>query len=254
VIVFLDPVRTAQMLSNLLINAAKYSGSGAEIVLSAELASDHLNFRVQDAGIGIASNMLSRIFEMFTQVENDRTRSGGGLGIGLALVRGLADLHGGNVTASSAGLGKGSEFRISLPHSTGAVVAPASSPQVAPRAVGRRILIADDNQDAMETLKLLLEMEGHEIRTAADGASALVEADRMVPEVMLLDLGMPGLSGFELAARVRQRLWGDQVTLIAITGWGQAEDRRRSLEAGFNYHLTKPIEFEALRVLLSKDA
>jgi len=250
--VFVDPVRTAQMLSNLLINAAKYSGSGAEIVLSVELASDCLKFRVQDTGIGIASDMLGRIFDMFTQVENDRARSGGGLGIGLALVRGLAELHGGNVTASSEGLGKGSEFLISLPRNTGSGI-PAISSQLASPTLKRRILIADDNRDALETLKLLLEMDGHQIRTAPDGEAALALADQMVPEVMLLDLGMPGLSGFELAARVRGRPWGNHVTMIAITGWGQAEDRRRSLAAGFNHHLTKPIEFEALRVLLSRD-
>jgi two-component system CheB/CheR fusion protein len=251
--VFLDPVRTAQMLSNLLINAAKYSGSGAEIVLSVELTSDCLRFRVRDKGIGITSEMLGRIFEMFTQVENDRARSGGGLGIGLALVRGLAELHGGNITASSDGLGKGSEFLISLPRD-GSSGIPAIPSQVAAPTSKRRILIADDNQDALETLKLLLEIDGHEIRTAADGAAALSLADEMIPEVMLLDLGMPGLSGFELAERVRERPWGNQVTLIAITGWGQAEDRRRSLEAGFNHHLTKPIEFEALRELLNRNA
>jgi PAS domain S-box-containing protein len=251
-IVFVDPVRTAQMLSNLLINAAKYSGSGAEIALSVEHDSNRLKFRVRDNGIGIASEMLGRIFEMFTQVENDRARSGGGLGIGLALVRGLAELHGGNVTASSEGLGKGSEFLISLPRTATAEIPIISSSQTAIQVLKRRILIADDNQDALETLKLLLEMDGHEIETAPDGEAALALADRMVPEVMLLDLGMPGLSGFQLAARIRERSWGSQVTIIAITGWGQAEDRRRSLEAGFNHHLTKPIDFEALRVILSR--
>jgi PAS domain S-box-containing protein len=251
--VFVDPVRTAQMLSNLLINAAKYSESGGEIVLSVELESDFVKFRVQDNGIGIAPDMLGRIFEMFTQVENDRTRSGGGLGIGLALVQGLAQLHGGNVIASSAGLGKGSEFLISLPRNMNSGIATIASPPLAAHATSRRILIADDNQDAMETLKLLLEMDGHEIQTAPDGEAALALAEQMVPEIMLLDLGMPGLNGFELAARVRERPWGNQVKIIAITGWGQAEDRRRSVEAGFNHHLTKPIEFEALRELLSRN-
>jgi PAS domain S-box-containing protein len=249
--VFVDPVRTAQMLSNVLINAAKYSGSGGEIVLSVELEPKWLKFRVQDNGIGVASDMLERIFEMFTQLENDRARSGGGLGIGLALVRGLAELHGGTVIASSAGLGKGSEFLISLPRDASPVASAISSAPVATQVSSRRILIADDNQDALETLKLLLEMDGHQIQTAADGNAALALADQMVPEIMLLDLGMPGLSGFDLAARVRTRPWGSQITLIAITGWGQAEDRRRSLEAGFNHHLTKPIDYDALRDLLS---
>ena len=250
--VFVDPVRTAQMLSNLLINAAKYSGAGAEIALGVELDLNWIRFRVRDSGIGIASDMLGKVFEMFAQVENDRVRSEGGLGIGLALVRGLAELHGGSVTASSEGLAKGSEFLISLPRSADPGIPEVSSTQAAAQASTRRILIADDNQDALETLKLLLEMDGHEIRTAANGQAALDLADQMVPEVMLLDLGMPGLSGFELAARVRERPWGNQVTIIAVTGWGQAEDRRRSLEAGFNHHLTKPIEFEALRELLGR--
>jgi PAS domain S-box-containing protein len=248
--VFVDPVRTAQMLSNLLINAAKYSGTGFEIDLKVELEPDFLLFRVQDVGIGIAPDMLGRIFEMFTQVEKDRVRSGGGLGIGLALVRGLAQLHGGNVIARSDGLGKGSEFLISLPRDAVSRVPAISSAPIA-HTSKRRILIADDNQDAMETLKLLLEMDGHEIHTALDGEAALALADQMIPEVMLLDLGMPGLSGFEVAARIRERAWGNEVTLIAITGWGQAEDRRRSLEAGFNHHLTKPIEFETLQRLIS---
>jgi CheY-like chemotaxis protein/two-component sensor histidine kinase len=249
--VFVDPVRTAQMLSNLLINAAKYSGTGSEIDLKVELEPDFLLFRVQDVGIGIAPDMLGRIFEMFTQVEKDRVRSGGGLGIGLALVRGLAQLHGGSVIARSDGLGKGSEFLISLPRDTVSRVPAISSAQIT-HTSKRRILIADDNQDAMETLKLLLEMDGHEIHTALDGEAALALADQMIPEVMLLDLGMPALSGFEVAARIRERAWGNEVTLIAITGWGQAEDRRRSLEAGFNHHLTKPIEFETLQRLLSQ--
>ena len=188
---------------------------------------------------------------MFTQVEKDRVRSGGGLGIGLALVRGLAELHGGSVIARSDGLGKGSEFLISLPRDTVSRVPTISSAPLA-RTSRRRILIADDNQDAMETLKLLLEMDGHEIHTAPDGEAALALADRTTPEVMLLDLGMPGFSGFEVAARIRERSWGNEVMLIAITGWGQAEDRRRSLEAGFNHHLTKPIEFETLQELLSR--
>jgi CheY-like chemotaxis protein/two-component sensor histidine kinase len=250
-IVFVDPVRTAQMLSNLLINAAKYSGTGSEIVLNVELEPDFLLFRVQDKGIGIAAEMLGRIFEMFTQVEKDRVRSGGGLGIGLALVRGLAELHGGKVIARSDGLDKGSEFLISLPRDTVSRV-PAISPAPIAHPSRRRILIADDNQDAMETLKLLLEMDGHEIYTAADGEAALALADQTIPEVMLLDLGMPGFSGFEVATRIRERSWGNAVMLIAITGWGQAEDRRRSLEAGFNHHLTKPIEFETLQALLSR--
>jgi len=249
--VFLDPVRTAQMLSNLLINAAKYSAPGTEISVNVANEGDSLEFSVRDQGIGIAADMLTRIFEMFTQIELDRARSGGGLGIGLALVRGLAVLHGGTVTAHSEGLGKGSEFLISLPRTTRSAIPTPSVSAPIPTS-RRRVLAADDNIDALETMKLLLELDGHEVVIAFDGEAALALAEQTTPEVMLLDLGMPGLSGFELAARVRERPWGNRITLIAITGWGQAEDRKRSLSAGFDHHLTKPIDFEALRVLLSQ--
>jgi len=250
---YADPVRLAQMLSNLLINAAKYSSVGGEIFLTVEVDEDLLRFRVKDHGIGIASDMLARIFEMFAQVDDDRKRSGEGLGIGLALVKGLAELHGGTVVASSEGLGRGSEFVISLPRGCEAS-SPTSTTKPLPPVTppSRRILIADDNQDATESLKLLLEMEGHEVLTAADGEIALDQANRMLPEVMLLDLGMPKLNGYELATRVREQPWGKNITLVAVTGWGQAEDRRRSAEAGFDQHLTKPLEFEVLRALLSE--
>jgi CheY-like chemotaxis protein len=248
--VLVDPVRTAQMLSNLVINAAKYSAPGSEIELEAELEPDWLRFRVRDGGVGIAPDMLSKIFEIFAQVRTP-AQPQNGLGIGLALVRGLAELHGGSVTASSEGLGKGSEFVLALARVAAPEKTEASSEPVVEPSASRRILLADDNLDALETLKLLLEMDGHETETASDGEAALSVADQMLPEVMLLDLGMPRLNGFELAAKVRQRPWGNQTMLIALTGWGQAEMRQRSLAAGFNHHLTKPVDYQLLKNILN---
>jgi CheY-like chemotaxis protein len=195
--------------------------------------------------------MLSHVFEMFSQVKSTLHQAEGGLGIGLALARGLVELHGGRIEAHSAGIGQGSEFTVRLPLSsvvpvttrTPVVAAPAQSPR-------RRVLIADDNRDAADSLSVLLELDGHEVRTAHDGAEALAQAERFRPQFVLLDIGMPILSGYEVARRLRAQSWGNEVVLVAITGWGQEQDRRRSHDAGFDHHLTKPIDPDAVARLL----
>ena len=202
---------------------------------------------MKDDGIGLAPESISGIFEMFSQIEGVEGRSEGGLGIGLALVKGLAELHGGTVEARSAGLGHGSEFIVRLPVSAhqSASRQPADDPApVSPER--RRVLIADDNRDAADSLALLLELSGHEVRVAHLGQTALSLAQTFRPDVALLDIGMPDLSGYEVARALRQEPWATDLQLIALTGWGQDDDRRRALEAGFDHHLTKPVDPDQL--------
>jgi PAS domain S-box-containing protein len=247
-----DPLRVSQMLSNLLTNAAKYTDAGGHITLLGRVIDDELSLSVKDTGIGIPAESLDGIFEMFSQVEGAAARSEGGLGIGLALVKGLVGLHGGTVEAHSEGLGRGSEFIIRLP--TGAIDSPAP-PMIniaAPAGVGRRILLADDNHDAATTLAMILEMGGHIVRVVHDGRAALAVAQTFRPDTVLLDIGMPLLSGYEVAQALRLEPWGAGILLIATTGWGQESDRQRAVEAGFNFHLTKPIDADALMTQLSK--
>ncbi len=252
-----DLTRLTQVLGNLLNNAAKYTDPGGRIVLSARRKGAQLELRVRDTGIGIPPELLPRLFNLFTQVDGTTHRSHGGLGIGLALVRQLVSMHGGTVTAHSSGTGRGSEFLVTLPvhFARGAQFAPqvvsASSPMAGERR-GHRILLADDNRDALDSLATLLQCDGHEVFTAADGAEALELASSCRPDVMLLDIGMPKLDGYEVARRVRQEPWGGATVLIALTGWGQEEDRRRSREVGFNSHLVKPLDLDALTVLLAR--
>ena len=246
-----DPLRLSQILSNLLTNAAKYSEPQSHIHLAASVQGDGLTLSVKDQGIGIAAESIGGIFEMFSQVEGAQGMADGGLGIGLALVRGLARLHGGDVQAHSAGLGHGSEFIVRLP-----VIQPTSMQAAAPEAtvavdtLRRRVLIADDNQDAAESLCIVLEMAGHDVRVANSGQSALTLAELFRPDTMVLDIGMPDLSGYEVAQRVRQEPWAQSTQLIALTGWGQERDRRRALESGFDDHLTKPVALEVLQALI----
>jgi PAS domain S-box-containing protein len=248
-----DPLRLAQVLSNLLTNAAKYSDPGATIVVRAEARNDALDISVKDQGIGIAPDSLGRVFDMFTQVESSTARSDG-LGIGLALVRGLTELHGGTVEAKSDGLGCGSEFVVRLPLTVSNPAAshrtPQQRPVPAPR-VGHRVLVADDNRDAADSLAMLLELSGHDVRVAHDGRTALSLAQVFRPDISLLDIGMPDLSGYEVAQALRRETWGAQIRLIALTGWGQEDDRRRAQEAGFDHHLTKPVDPEMLESVLS---
>jgi PAS domain S-box-containing protein len=247
-----DPLRVAQVLSNLLTNAAKYTDPDGQIRLTAGCESDDVVIRVADTGIGISAAALPRVFNMFSQVHSTTDRSEGGLGIGLALARGLIDLHDGKLEASSAGLGCGSEFTVRLPRRPVMAAQPGESNPRALSTVIRccRILIADDNRDSAETLAALLRMDGHEVTTAHDGPVALSAFGELKPEVALLDIGMPGLTGYEVARKMRQAASGASLTLIAITGWGQDVDKERAVAAGFNHHLTKPVDPRRLADLL----
>jgi signal transduction histidine kinase len=246
-----DPLRLAQILSNLLTNAAKYTDPGGAIRLRASSEAEQVTISISDSGVGLAPDALSNIFVMFSQVQASRARSEGGLGIGLALAKGLVKLHGGVIEARSDGLGKGSEFTVRLPRRT---TLDSRQPEPAPRiGLGtrpRRVLIADDNRDAAESLALLLRLEGHEITVAHNGRDALGMFDTLLPEVAVLDIGMPDLDGYEVARQLRRHSLGRAVMLIAVTGWGQEADKSRALAAGFNHHFTKPIQPEELVLLL----
>jgi CheY-like chemotaxis protein/two-component sensor histidine kinase len=246
-----DPLRLAQILSNLLINAAKYSNPGSHIEVQAAQQGDKLSISVKDNGLGLAPESIRGIFEMFSQIEQVEGRSEGGLGIGLALVKGLAELHGGAVEARSAGLGRGSEFIVWLPVSAHQSLSPRVTGPAPVSPERRRVLIADDNRDAAESLLLLLELSGHDVRVAHLGQTALLLAQTFCPNVAILDIGMPDLSGYEVARTLRQQPWAKDLQLIALTGWGQDDDRRRALVAGFDHHLTKPIDPDQLESLIA---
>lgn len=251
-----DAVRLAQVLSNLLSNAAKYTDPGGTITLAAEESDGRLLLRVRDTGIGLSREHLEGIFTMFSQVAAGSDRAQGGLGIGLALSRGLAQLHGGTLEASSEGPGHGAEFTVCLPLPERAAPAPAperADAATAPRGRARKVLLADDNADALMTMATLLEIEGHEVHTAADGAQALAQAEKVRPEIAILDIGMPRLNGHEVAERIRAAEWGRSMRLIALTGWGQAQDQERARVAGFDHHCTKPVAVEQLLALLAEE-
>ena len=247
-----DPLRLSQILSNLLMNAAKYSDAGGHIQVAGAIQGDRVALSVKDNGIGIPPESITGIFEMFSQIEGVTGRSDGGLGIGLALVKGLTELHGGTVEARSGGLGHGSEFIVRLPFVPPHQAPPPLMTDPAPTAsVRRRILIADDNKDAAESLSMVLELAGHEVRVAHLGRTALSLAQAFRPDTALLDIGMPDLSGYEVARDLRREPWGTRIQLIALTGWGQENDRRRAIEAGFDHHLTKPIDPDQLEAVIA---
>jgi len=264
--VFGDPLRLTQALGNVLSNAAKYTENDGRIDLIARQVDGVVEIRVRDTGIGIPSELQPQIFDMFTQLNHQTGRPQSGLGIGLALVRRLLEMHGGTVSASSGGNGLGSEFLIRLPviadesvrgesGANGRAAAfesddPSGGDTAPP--IRRRILVADDNSDALESLATLLELGGHEVFSAANGALALEAAERNLPEVALLDIGMPKLDGYEVARRIRAQPWGRSMTLVALTGWGQESDRRRSGEAGFDSHMVKPLDLDKLMELLGR--
>jgi PAS domain S-box-containing protein len=252
---FADPTRLTQVFLNLLNNAAKYTDQGGHIELKAELDGGAVVVTVKDNGIGIAPEMLPRIFEPFAQVDRSLARAQGGLGIGLTLVQRLLAFHGGSIEARSEGPGKGSEFvaRIPLAYGPEAGASAGESPKNSASAFpSRRILIVDDNKDAADSLGMLMRMLGHEVHTAHDGLEAVGAAATFQPEVVLLDIGLPKLNGYEAAVRIREQKGCAGVRLIALTGWGQSEDRRRSQEAGFDYHLTKPVEIALLQEMLAR--
>jgi PAS domain S-box-containing protein len=248
-----DPLRLAQVLSNLLTNAAKYTDPRGEIQVRATADDRNVEISVTDSGVGLTQDALSAVFTMFSQVRSTQDRSEGGLGIGLALSKGVVDLHGGTIEAHSAGPGKGSEFIVRLPRRTAAGSLPATTTATAPAQTHkRRVLIADDNQDAADSISMLLQMAGHEVTVAYDGQQALESIETLRPEIALLDIGMPGLDGFEVARRVRLDIRIRNTLLIAVTGWGQASDKARALAAGFDLHFTKPVEPTALIDLLGE--
>jgi signal transduction histidine kinase len=241
-----DPVRLTQVIGNLLHNAAKYTGEGGRIALTTRSNGGRAEICVRDSGIGISADSMPRIFELFTQIPSERVNTSGGLGIGLALVRALVELHGGEIIASSDGLDRGSEFTVRLPLFASAAIASDAVKAIPSKdhlvPVRRNILIADDNQDALESLALMLRLEGHEVHCASDGEEALALAGLRRPEIVVLDVGMPKLDGCEVARRIRAESWGRGAVLVALTGWGQDVDRRRSREAGFDMHLVKPVD------------
>ena len=247
-----DPIRLSQVFLNLLNNAAKYTKHGGHIWLTAHREGSDAVVSVRDDGIGIPGDMLPRIFEMFTQVDRFSDKSQGGLGIGLTLVRRLVDMHDGSIEARSDGPDKGSEFIVRLPLLLPTQEPPPRSDGPKATALSRtRILVVDDNRDSADSLEMLLRLKGNDIRIAYDGLEAVEVAETFRPELVLLDIGLPKLNGYDVARRIRQQSWGRDVTLVALTGWGQEEDRRRSQEAGFNLHVVKPVDLDGLEKLLA---
>jgi signal transduction histidine kinase len=256
IVIEVDLARLTQVLTNLLNNAAKFTAPGGQIALSASLDQHWVRIVVRDTGIGISAEMLPRVFDMFAQVPSHVERSQGGLGVGLSLARALTELHGGTIEAFSAGPGKGSEFVVTLPESV--VVRPLQNNardvtvRQSAKELGRRILIVDDNADAALSLAMLLSANGYQCQPVNDAQTALNAAPQINPDVFLLDIGMPGMNGYELARRLRALPQFRNSLLIAVTGWGKEEDRQKSREAGFDHHLVKPVSVAAIHELLDK--
>jgi signal transduction histidine kinase/CheY-like chemotaxis protein len=248
-----DPMRLSQVFANLLNNAAKYTNQRGQIWVSASVQGKNVAVSIRDTGIGIPSDMLPYIFDMFMQVDRSAGRAQGGLGIGLTLVRTLVELHGGTIEVRSEGTGRGSEFIVSLPiiHQE-ASPTPAANNQRVTELPARRILVVDDNVDSAASLGMLLKVLGADVRTEHDGPAALATIETYRPDVVLLDIGMPGMDGFQVAEQIRRREDSDRILLIALTGWGQEQDRRRTHEAGFDHHLVKPADVKVLRTLLTQ--
>ncbi len=250
-----DRARLAQVFANLIGNACKFTPDGGRIVVAVRIDDDTAVVSIKDDGIGIDATEIDGVFEMFAQVDHSLERSRGGLGIGLTLVRRLVEMHGGRIVASSAGLGRGSEFVVTLPLAgelRDVALPVIAAAQVATPVSGLQILVVDDNGDSADSLALLLSLAGHETHVARDGSQALLRAEALRPDAILLDLGLPGLSGYEVCRRLRAEPWAQTTPIVAITGWGQDEDRQRSKEAGFDGHLVKPIVLDELSALLGE--
>ena len=250
-----DPTRLVQIMGNILHNAAKFMEPGGRITVSVARENSFAVIKVKDAGMGIPADLVPKIFDLFSQVHQKSASPHSGLGIGLALVRRLVEMHGGTVSASSQGPGHGTELAVRLPvigvQST-LVSGPGGESKKPPSVSPRRILVVDDNGDAVEALGLQLQLAGHDVRTANDGMEALEVAESFAPQVVLLDLGMPRMDGYETARQIRRRWWGRNATLVALTGWGQQQDRQRTSDAGFDVHLVKPVsEFDLFQAISS---
>jgi PAS domain S-box-containing protein len=250
--VYADPTRLEQVVVNLLTNAAKYTADGGTIAIAVQREGDEVVLRVRDSGVGIAPDLLPRIFDLFTQAERSLDRSQGGLGIGLCLVQRLVEMHDGKVEVDST-LGKGSEFVVHLPIMPVAAVSPTSPNHIVPGSDGAalRVLVVDDNIDSAQSLGMLLEATGNDVQLAYDGPSALQATLDYRPHVVLLDIGLPGLDGYEVAKRIREQLTLKNIVLVAMTGYGNVSDLRRSEEAGFNHHLVKPADFMKVKEILA---
>jgi CheY-like chemotaxis protein/two-component sensor histidine kinase len=247
-----DPLRLAQVLGNLLDNAAKYTDDGGRIWLTATKEGKEAVLRVRDTGVGIPAEMLSSVFELFTQVEKSLDRAQGGLGIGLTLVRRLVEMHGGRVQVQSDGPNQGTEFTVRLPLLSGEQSQPAQDPGIANGdQVKCRILVVDDSRDGADSLALWLQVSGHEVQVCHDGIKALELAGNFQPDVVLLDIGLPGMDGYEVARQLRGQPKTEAALIVALTGYGQEEDMRRSREAGFDHHIVKPADLAALSSLFT---
>ena len=250
-----DLTRLTQVFSNLLNNAAKFTDRGGEIQLTMQQTATEVVVSIKDDGIGIEANMLPCVFEMFTQAQSNGDRLKEGLGIGLAIAKTLVEMHGGSVTVHSQGLGMGSEFIVRLPLAVGvAENASIDLPASSSRAKSLRILVVDDNMNAAESLAMMLGMAGNETMTARDGLEALEVAETFRPHVIFLDIGLPKLNGYEVGRRLRLQEWSRDIVLIAITGLGNEEDKRQSLEAGLDHHLVKPVSSTIIEKLLAEVA
>jgi CheY-like chemotaxis protein/two-component sensor histidine kinase len=248
-----DVVRLAQVFMNLLTNAAKYTDQKGHISLTANRENGEVVVSVKDSGIGIPADKLPRLFDMFFQVDRTLERAQGGLGIGLSLVRRLVDLHGGTVEARSEGWRKGSEFIVRLPVFTceHSIEEDKYVESDDGSRTKRRIVVADDNTDSAKSLAMLLRVSGHDVHLAHDGLAAVKLVEEVRPDLVLLDIGMPKLNGYEACRQIRKTAWGKDIALVALTGWGQDEDRHQTAEAGFDEHIVKPVEYASLLKLLA---
>jgi CheY-like chemotaxis protein/two-component sensor histidine kinase len=258
IVLDVDATRMSQVFSNLLANAAKFTPRGGRIAVVVEEPSGEVVVRVRDSGVGIPADDRSSVFDLFVQLEPGPDRSQSGLGIYLTIVKRLVEIHGGSVEVASDGPNRGSEFTVRLPRTAARVAVPEVGVRARESAIPAgekraRVLVVDDNVDNTLSLRMILELVCYDVRIAHDGLEALEVAERERPDLILLDIGMPGLSGLEVARRIRGREWGKTVKLVAMTGWGQDEDRRRSREAGFDVHVVKPVEPASLLELLASN-